>query len=315
MTQRGYAIGIPLSHALYSYHGLLTRQIMGIVTANWKRPMSQLHRMNCVQAYSGNPTWVNTMALQGSHLCGTSCGNSLYQSVVGVDYNQFPNRPGDYTDGLCIAPYFSGSQAANNYSLNTYSGISKLIGEAAAYATGTATNVSAALAWLDGDYRNGTGGNSEQKTLSYIANNVYAGWVSSLVRWPNIALYMYEGGLEPVAPGVLWLSSQGDTNAAIDNDNIKKLIVGYRSSAYAAQIVQDYCTQFLNAGPMVKGCAWLGIEGGTTWSLLPGNVAPLPLNSSNTYQLFYGVCTFNNGGECHAKLEPANDDVFSKQAR
>jgi hypothetical protein len=312
---RGVALG--LSGTWQNYYGLRFRQIMGIVAANWSR--GGLHRMNCGQEY-GPPSSFNTYDLQGTGLCGSSCGNSAYQSLVGTDYNASPNRPGDFTDGVCIAIYVNGSQTAGSsssgdYGGNTYAGISTLISEAAAYATGVPASQIAALQWLDSDYRNGTGGASGQSTLSYVSASIYPAWVSMLTTtWPGMTLYAYEGGMQAIAPGAAWLASQGDTNSTTDAANIANLIVAYDNSRYAFSLAYDYGQQFLNAGSIVKGSAELSLQGPSQWSLLPGLVIPSP--PLNAYQMYWGICSFNRGAPCaetggwllRRDLNPASND-------
>lgn len=61
-----------------------------------------------------------SLALNGSTLCGSSCGNATYQSLVGTDYNTAPNRPRDLVYALSWAPYYSGATLTNgNYSASS----------------------------------------------------------------------------------------------------------------------------------------------------------------------------------------------------
>jgi hypothetical protein len=286
------------------------------------------------QSIGGSPTCITTNGTiglgwftSGKALCGSSCGNSAYQSIVGTDYNASPNRPGDYTDGACFAIYFNGSQTAGeadpaNYGGNTYAQISQaggLISQAATYAAGGASNIATALAWLDNDYRAGTGGATGQSTLSYVSTSIYPGMVSMLTaNWPGMKLYAYEGGLQPIGPSAAWLASQGDSSSTTDAANIASLIAGYRSSPYALAIAYDYWQQFLNANAIVAGCAWLTLEGpptggGGQWSLAPGFIVPSPFTA---YQMYWGICTMNHQAPCNQNvnyllrrdLDPAMDD-------
>lgn len=321
-TQRGYALGLPLggNQALLGFVGLRYRQVMGIVTADWTGSASLLHRVNCWQE-SGTPSQFNNLNLLGTELCGTSCGNSAYQSLIGIDYDSSPNRPGDYTDGSCIALYFNGAQAVgsatnSSYGGNTLADITDLINAATEWADGDTAD---AYAFLDSDYRNGSGGSATASTLYYVAHSLFPTWVSTIAdNWPSMKLYAYEGALQAVPPTATWLENQGDENYIVDAANINSLITAYRTTHYAFQIANDYCTQFLNAGTNVAGCSWLSLEGSSTdsggqWSLLPGYVIPTPFSP---YEMYYGICYLNNNSVCHQTGlhyrdlpgHPANDD-------
>ena len=108
--------------------------------------------------------------LEGSGLCGTSCGNSSYQNLVGVDYNAAPNRPVDYSDATSYAPYYSGAVLAGDdgggfsgpYAtvdlapcsvLGTNSG--GLQCAVNNFTLGTTASIAAAFAWIDNDIRQG----------------------------------------------------------------------------------------------------------------------------------------------------------------
>lgn len=306
-VQRGYQLGLSLSsnQAAFSFHGLQNRLYMATASSNWSQSASLLHRMNCSQEYA-TPSQVDTYELKGSSLCGTSCGNSVYQSVVGTDYNSSPNRPGDFTDGQCFAIYVNGSQFASNccsagstgYGGNTYAQITVangLIAQGTNYAGG-GSGITTALNWVDSDYRNGTGGATGQPTLAYVLASIYPGWVSEISsNWSSMGIYAYEGGPGNQCPTASWLASQGDSSSVTDAANCNSMLLGYKNDARAKALENDYIAQFLTAGTNVKAGAQLGLQGGGAWSLLPGYVIPAPFT---TWQMYYGFCEINNRPSC-----------------
>ena len=96
-TQRGLALGFPLSsnNAQYSYIGLRNRQVWGV--AKSACPSNKLHTISSFQAF-GAPSQFDRFALQGQSLTGV--GNPKYQSIIGVNYNSAPNRPIDFQSAI-----------------------------------------------------------------------------------------------------------------------------------------------------------------------------------------------------------------------
>lgn len=111
-VQMGWVLGLT-TNAAGPYTSLRVRQIHGLVSAsNWSAALSRLERVYCDQAV-GNP--VGNM--NGSAL--VSPGNAAYQAYVGgaaVNYNTSPNRPIDFTDTICYAPYVGGGAALSGQS-------------------------------------------------------------------------------------------------------------------------------------------------------------------------------------------------------
>jgi hypothetical protein len=236
--------------------------------------------VNAAQA-AGNPSNFATYQFSGSALCGTSCGNSTYQSIIGTDYDASPNRPQDYSDDYAIATYFQGAQAqGNNGTLSQISGTCNgsictgLIAAASCYAApsnstcGTGGTSALALQFADNDTRSGTyigssgctwGPGYPLFTVICLQTNVSAGW-NTQATTDRKSLIAYEGGWASYGPSAAYLSSIGDGNASTDATNINNLLIAYRSSSlfYNTYLYWN-STWFGNS--QVVGNSNLGIQG------------------------------------------------------
>lgn len=286
--QRGLALGlggISSGQAQNSYVGLKVRQNMAAVTAACG---SRVKRINAAQATGFAPN-IDLYQFQGSLLCGTSCGNSIYQNspYAGVDYNVSPNRPIDYSDAISAALYFQGCQVSgNNGTLVQLNGI---ITAATQYAAGDTVD---AFAFMDSDTRAGTwsGGGSCSgvgSTLAQVASDIEAQW-NTVANSENKPFYAYEGGYQGVGQSSAYLTSIGDANASVDATNIANLIIAYRGSSPIKQTVLDWNHGLFSNITLAKGNSWLTVEGPGIWSLLQGG-----LMAASQFQTFDGV-SFEN---------------------
>ena len=119
-TQMGAALGLT-TNAPQPFQSLRVRQINGTLlpASSWSAAMSRLERTYGFQAGSGGTAFA-TGPMQGSSL--VSPGNAAYQAYVGgsaVNYNTSPNRPIDFTDSICYAPYVGGGTALSGQSGDT----------------------------------------------------------------------------------------------------------------------------------------------------------------------------------------------------
>lgn len=334
-TQRGLGIGLITSsnEAMYSYIGLEIRQLFGAATSAWTKGSSHLHRVNAAQACCDTASDFSTYQLSGSVLCGTSCGNSTYQSKVGTDYDVSPNRPMDYSDAYSVATYFQGAQAQGGAptlaSINgTCNGTvcTGLIASASCYASpssttcGTGGTAQLGLNFIDTDTRSGTyigysgclwnvaGANSFTIGCMNNSSTGYAYQWNAQAAADGKQLIAYEGAWSGYGPTAAQLTALGDGNASTDATNINNLLIAYRSSSlfYTTYIFWN-TTWFANS--QAVGNSQLGIQGSGSsipvgvqnWQLVTGI---MPLATYQNYNAFEAINYLLN-----RDLDPANDNA------
>jgi hypothetical protein len=295
------ALNTNIIDAEYSDIGLRTRQVFGAATRAWTRDSSQLIRVNAAQAF-GPPSQFDADQFKGTYLCGASCGNSTYQSIIGLDYNSSPNRPEDFSDAYSIASYFSGAQEnGNDSSLKSYTQLDGIIAASIEFAAGDPSDVEDALNFVDADTRNGACGGctGADYTISSFEANIAASWNKIAVN-DGKSIIAYEGGLSSYGPTAPFLRSIGDSNAAADAAKINNLLIAYRASPqfYATYLYQN---QKWFSNSQVIGNAnlqlqLLGYSGGGInigsqyWGLLAGwYFPPVP------YQSYLAIGLINGG--------------------
>lgn len=287
-TQRGFAIGLPLSsaEAEYSYIGLRHRQLMPSVVSAWTHSRSLLHLIGGAQAF-GTPSLFALYEFSGSALCGTSCSNSTYQSAIGVDYNVSPNRPMDFMDDYSIATYFSGAQANGNDSTATLADLQPIINAATQYASGTPTNIQTALNFIDTDTRSGTCGGcgGASFTISSINTNIFPGW-NTQASTDSKSLIAYEGGYSSFGQTAAFLTGLGDTGSGsctgcnggtTDATQINNLLIAYRASP------QYYSTY------LYQNAQWMGFSKVVGNSNLQVIGYPININSQSWWIMIGGL--------------------------
>lgn len=119
--QMGTALGITTNNS-WTWQGLRTRQIHGnlLPASNWSAATSRMDRTFCSQ--SGGDFTPITQAMGGNSL--VSPGTAAYQAYVGgsaVNYNTSPNRPIDFTNSICYAPYTGGGIALSELAPDSHS--------------------------------------------------------------------------------------------------------------------------------------------------------------------------------------------------
>lgn len=313
-VSRGAALGLPLANAeqLHGFYALRVRQVMdGVTTVYGSR--KNYKRVLAIQAYGDAPT-TQKFRMQGFDLNGAAY--PLYCAAVGgrfsggvctgdPRYNIFPNRPIDYTDILSYAPYYSGAQLTNGNYANalTTGGPSGyavgLLGAADDYATGIATNISKALAWVDWDLRKGTrNGIAGNATLEAFnsgidlragTKGIYSSWEAVVTGYDSarptgaskLSVVNYEAGMEAITLttaqcATLGISmSYGGAGGKVDN-----LLTAYKNSALFQQLVTDQFNQFL-AQPHSLYPAWYEMAGEAQWSLYSGDIYSTAFTSYN----------------------------------
>jgi|HubBroStandDraft_4_1064222.scaffolds.fasta_scaffold00045_7 hypothetical protein len=299
-TARGAALNFSAgsNRQTYGFYGLRVRQIMGNITTLWNgKTKPALQRVMAVQAL-GTPSQNNTYRLEGTDLCGTSCGNSTYQSLVGVDYNSSPNHPINFSDVLSYAIYVNGGVVNGGYAGTYASGDLAGCGmpgtnsgglQCAAdnYTTGTTASIAAAFAWLDNDVRAGTKNSvlGNQTLLAYSeGGGTYSGWntIAGDYSFPVIA---YEGGFQDIAPTVAQcqaspisgVNSTLGTNASTycgPSGEIQTMINAYRQSSWLYQLTLDLYNQFIAGSPSNSVPAWYTFCYGSDpqWSMCNGSL-------------------------------------------
>lgn len=297
---RGWAIGLTTQGNL-SYTGLQDRINFGTVTSNWGQSAAKLHRVLAAQAF-GTPSLNDTYKFQGSTLCGTTCGNSLYQAAIGTDYNVSPNRPIDYADAISIATYFQGAQEnGNNGTLVQLTGTcngstcSGIIAAAACYAApsnstcGTGGTATLATAFIYADNTTGSyvGGGTcsdsgQEFTIGCQETNIWGPWNTVAVA-EGKPMLAYEGGWSSLGQTAAYLTSIGDANATADATNINNLLVGYRTDPSFYTLYTYWNTTWLG-NSKATGNSNLTVQGGGSiaihqqnWSLMLGSILPLPI--------------------------------------
>lgn len=115
-TQMGIALGIA-TNSPQPFESLRVRQIMGtLLPASSWGGSPRLERLYCHQAGFGG-TGFATSPMSGASLI--SPGSAAYQTYVGgsaVNYNTSPNRPIDFVQSTCYAPYVGGGTAFSGQS-------------------------------------------------------------------------------------------------------------------------------------------------------------------------------------------------------
>jgi hypothetical protein len=160
-AQMGTALGLTTINAFdYSgFQSLRVRQINGnlLPASSWSAAMSRLERLYCFQG--GYPsTQFNADPMSGIALI--SPGTTAYQNYVGgssVDYNTYPNRPIDFTESICYAPYITGGTAFSGQSSDSGVGFAPTIYDASTLNTAISDwnggNEAGAIALVDQSVR------------------------------------------------------------------------------------------------------------------------------------------------------------------
>jgi hypothetical protein len=166
-SARGWALGL-FTQVNLTYSGLQARQNFGVITNDWCRSKSNLHRILAAQAVA-NAEVTDGSKFKGAGLSGAN--NRAYCNWVGgtysagkcngdPGYDSYPNRPIDYADAISVASYYAGAQASTRTAI--YSQIlgacngtscSGLVAAATCYAGASPYNFSAATSQAT---RNGT---------------------------------------------------------------------------------------------------------------------------------------------------------------
>ena len=281
-------IGIPSAGGgmFYNASAFKIRQLFAAATTAWApRALSHLHRVLGVQTATGastaGPNDFEQNLLTGMKLCGTSCGNSEYQSKVGVDYNVAPNRPIDFADAIAVTTYVGCDQCQGP---GTGSSLAQLLGScdgkrctgivdaARCYANpsddtcGSGGTAQLALDFLDnnmrhGGYANGTYPSRQTKGgLDELMSVILLNW-SKLAAKYNLDLIAYEGAApdnETVSGAHLCALGDPKDKCASDSNAIAALFEGYRRDHRAYQFAMDWQAAWA-AVPRTTYNSWLTI--------------------------------------------------------
>lgn len=313
-TQRGVALGFTASNnrQVFGFYGLRVRQVMANIKTLWGS--GTLHPV--IANWSAFPSQSNTYRLQGTDLCGTTCGNASYQSLVGVDYNSAPNRPIDfitpngvisyatYTNGAVLSgSNYTGTYATADLAACSVAGTNSggLQCMADNYQLGTGAAIAAAFAWIDNDVRQGTKnstlGNATLLAFSTASTGVYALW-NTIAASYSVPIAAYEGGFQDIAPTVLQcqaspingVNASLGTNAATycgPTGSIQVALTAYKfsSSLQATQLLQFQ--QFVAGSPANSIPSWFTFcENGVQWSLCDTGLYGNYYTSYNAIQAF-----------------------------
>jgi hypothetical protein len=336
IQQRGMALGLPTSdfNALMSFAGLRARQMFANAKSTWSRDASLLHLVLAGASFAGTTAslW-DTYEFKGSTLCGKSCGNPVYQSLVGTDYNVAPNRPIDLlgsAGGISYASYFHGpqidggqgtlKQLAGSCNGTTCTGIiaaATCFTSPSSLTCGTGGGKETALQFMyddtyDGTFADGSGG---AFSIEYVQKKASVAWNIVAASYP-VSVFSYEGGYD--APGLnqSYLTSIGDTSASsctpcngapTDATNIAKLLIAFKNSSLFYTAVETWDAQFF-ANSQSKYNSWLGITGPSQWSLLSTGFPPLYI--LQPYKSYNAISKLNGGVNflLNRDLDPASND-------
>lgn len=119
-TPQSQALAASLGFGLdyQSYYLLRIRQEIPIAQTAFSGQLSNLHVVASFQQLNASLS-----ALQGTKLCGTSCGNTAYQTAIGTDYNSGTNEPHNFLTAVSQSPYYAGGMAGG-YNYTSSSGYS-----------------------------------------------------------------------------------------------------------------------------------------------------------------------------------------------
>lgn len=278
-TARGASLGLPSDNnrQLYGWYGLRVRQIMANITSSWApRPSSQLKRVMAFQAF-GPVLGTKTYRFEGADLNGSTY--PTYAAAGYPNYNTAPDRPIDYCDVLSYATYYSGAQCTNadaNYLAHGGApAIAGLLSAADGFASGVSSAMSAALSFLDNDFRAGvlSTGTPGWETLVGLTTvngvGIYAPWEALATNY-NKSVECYEGGFEASYPSTQACSTMGiDQSYGGPSGKIASLLNAYKNTTLFASLVQTQLGNFF-AQPHSMTAAWYLLDGGNQWSITTG---------------------------------------------
>lgn len=278
--------------------GWKLQQIHSAVTTGWTstgRPMSTLDRTAMWAAFD---TIMNDGTFMGVYI-PSGQGFDSYKSSPGWAYNVI--------DSSGMAPYFEGPSTPAFQGGYVATGQEALYTAADNYASGDPALMAAALLWVDGDLRSGTGGNGDVATLNYTINTRYALYESDAAAQDAtrasfglapFKINNYEGGLQIQWPSATTLNNLG-LNGALYGDvtgRIALLFIAYLNSALNKQLVLDYISNFYSSSfPHAGMQAWFESEGAgyvtssNTWSMTPAGLYSTPFQQYNAIQQWDGT--------------------------
>lgn len=332
-TERGFALGLTsqVNRGAVGWH---IKRALGQVVASWCRPRNQLHIfldgcLGCQYNPAQNGNLDDTYQFKGTQLCGTSCGNSIYQAKMAAftgcvgtacDYNVSPNRPGDLVagslrDGFIVATYWNGALESGNQ--GTLVQLQPLINAATEFTAGDTTD---AYNFIDGQIRSGvpagvsscngnTNGYGNFNTIA--CNNSYwlAAW-NAEVSLPDeqTGLWPYESGYSDKGQTAAYLNTIGDTGtgsctgcngSAIDATQINNLLIAYRSTSQMYNdFIYDFDQLFANNSNIQGDSNLVMLGGGSfvigeqSWAVLIGNTY---IASPLTFYQGYPAIQYLNG--------------------
>lgn len=287
---RGSALGFPAGsqNNIYSWYGLRSRQIMGIITTLWGS-RSGLKRVMAAQQFFGTSAAINNqIRFQGFQLNSTNF--PTYGTYTGgVNYDTSPNRPIDFADVISYARYFSGAQCAN-FDVNfDVSNISGLLTAADNYATGIPSSIASAFAFLDNDLRAGQrSGVLYNQTLNSQTININPQWEAIAAGYTGKIVCDYEGAMEGNFPSTQRCTSLGiSTTYGGGTGKIAILLAAYKNDNLFKVLIKDWISTYL-ALPHSSDPGWYTFEGGSQWALYPGQqgVFATPFKSYDALQEF-----------------------------
>lgn len=257
---RAAALSLPAGYL--TYQSLRHRQIMGIVTGVWTggtpRALSSLKRVFASATFNGGDPGFVTFGLSGS-------------TLGSYGYDTKPNRPVDYSDVLSYAPYYEGPNCPA-YQTGYISGSAQqaLYDAADNYASGNSTLMGLALDFVDGDVKNGTGGNGDPSTIDYQNSTIYPAWNTLAASYDSdrpsgmgpLIVECYEGGLQINRPNVATLNAISKNGALYGGDTgrISVLFAAYKNDARWQSRLTYQFNQFMAFDHSVSPC-WYSFVG------------------------------------------------------
>lgn len=323
---RGAMIGLgPSGLPDYAYPSLRALQMFNTAVPLWTRTSSKLYKTIGVQS---NATPISVTAqynLEGISLCssGGGCQNqntAAYASIIGANYNTFPNRPIDVADAFSITTYWNGAQLAGGAHITSLSQIqgscngvtcTGLIAAGACYANpsavtcGNGGSQNTALQAVYDDIlgvsgTQGIGGSActvDGGCFTITSEFTQQKGFNTQAATYSKRLLPYEGGFGQGLTGNTLtqakLTALSDPNAATDATNIANLLAAFMNSVYLYNLTILWNTQIMGLS-QVKSNSWLTVECFTCpgdWSLLDGTYETSASTAFQSYKALQFIGT------------------------
>lgn len=251
-SEKGVALGFTTNVWMHSFYALRYCQIMGLVATAMAGRSADMQRVIAFQAFGG------------------AAVNDLYRflgdDLAAYGFDTAPNRPIDRCEVLSYATYYSGAML-QNFDPNYIADFTDLLDAADDYDSGVPAQMTAALDFLDNDFRAGVrNGSLGGQTLLGLDTNIYPKWEPYAVTYSK-QIIPYEGSFEGAPPSTARLTTLGISTAY--SAKISTLLDAYKDDARFQTLVTDQSNQFM-AYAHSECPVWFIMEGPNQWSTHKG---------------------------------------------